>query len=73
MAPVLKRGYITGPVKVMTLLEVCEYLRVGRRTLYRMLRRGDIPAFRVGSDWRFSIEAIDRWRLQQQNPHLVRK
>jgi hypothetical protein len=23
----------------------------------------------MGSDWRFNIEAIDRWRLQQTNPH----
>lgn len=73
MALMLKRGYLRGPVKVMTLLEVCEYLHVSRQTVYKMLERGDIPAFRIGSDWRFSIEAIDRWRLQQQNPHLVRK
>jgi excisionase family DNA binding protein len=62
-----KRGSIKGPVTVMTVLEVCEYLRVSRQTLYRMLRRGDIPAFRIGADWRFNIEAIDRWRLQQEN------
>ena len=51
-----KRGSIKGPVTVMTVLEVCEYLRVSRQTLYRMLRRGDIPAFRIGADWRFNIE-----------------
>jgi excisionase family DNA binding protein len=55
----------------MTLLEVCEYLRVSRQTLYRMLERGDIPAFRSRADWRFNIETINRWR--SQNPHLVRK
>jgi excisionase family DNA binding protein len=62
-----KRGTIKGPVKVMTVREVSEYLRVSRQTLYRMLRRGDIPAFRIGADWRFNIKAIARWRLQQQN------
>jgi excisionase family DNA binding protein len=34
-------------------------------TIYRLLRRHQIPAFRVGSDWRFNIEQIDRWRLEQ--------
>jgi len=24
-----------------------------------------LPAFKVGSDWRFNIESIDRWRLEQ--------
>jgi hypothetical protein len=28
-----------------------------------MLKRSQLPAFRVGSDWRFNVETIDRWRL----------
>jgi excisionase family DNA binding protein len=43
--------------------EVCAYLRVSRATIYRLLKEHQIPAFRLGSDWRFNIEAIDRWRL----------
>jgi excisionase family DNA binding protein len=42
-------------------------LRVHPSTVYRLVRRNQIPAFHIGSDWRFNIEAIDRWRLQQQN------
>lgn len=34
-------------------------------TIYKLLKRHQIPAFRIGSDWRFRIEAIDRWRLEQ--------
>jgi hypothetical protein len=26
-----------------------------------MLKRNQLPAFRVGSDWRFTVEAIDHW------------
>ncbi len=51
--------------KVMTLREVSEYLKVHPSTIYRHLKRGMIPAFKVGSDWRFNIESIDRWRLGQ--------
>ena len=54
--------------KVMTLREVSEYLKVHPSTIYRQLKRGMIPAFKVGSDWRFNIESIDRWRLGQDRP-----
>ena len=49
--------------RVLTVTELSEYLRVHRSTIYRLLRRGQLPAFKIGSDWRFSVEAIDQWRL----------
>jgi excisionase family DNA binding protein len=49
--------------KILTLNEVAEFLRVHPSTVYRLIRDRRIPAFRVGSDWRFTLEAIDRWRL----------
>jgi excisionase family DNA binding protein len=47
--------------KVLTVRDVSSYLRVHPSTIYRMLKRNQLPAFRVGSDWRFTIEAIDHW------------
>jgi hypothetical protein len=29
------------------------------------LKKGQLPGFKIGSDWRFNVEAIDQWRLQQ--------
>jgi excisionase family DNA binding protein len=52
--------------KVMTLKEVSGYLHVHPSTVYRLIKRREIPAFRIGSDWRFNIEAIDIWRMQQE-------
>ena len=40
--------------------ELAEYLRVHPSTMYRLLRHGTLLTLRVGSDWRFSREAIDR-------------
>jgi len=51
--------------KVITVGELAEYLRVHRSTLYRLLRKQQLPGFKIGSDWRFNVEAIDRWRMQQ--------
>ena len=48
---------------IMTMDEVCEFLRVHKSTVYRMLKRGLMPAFKVGSDWRFSRARLDEWRL----------
>jgi excisionase family DNA binding protein len=46
---------------VMTVNEVCAYLRVHRSTLYRLLKAGRIPYFRMGSDYRFNREQIKNW------------
>ena len=58
-----KTSHYTGPIKVMTVREVSAYLHVHPSTVYRLLKHKQIPAFRIGSDWRFNIEAIDRWML----------
>jgi excisionase family DNA binding protein len=52
--------------KTMTVSEVCEYLHVSRATLYRLLRRSDIPAFRVSKrDWRFAVDVLANWVEKQ--------
>jgi excisionase family DNA binding protein len=54
------------PSRVMTVQEVSQYLRVHPSTIYRLLKKNQLPAFRVGSDWRFNVEAIDRWRADME-------
>lgn len=46
---------------IMTVGEVAAYLRCHTATIYRLLRNGQIPAFKVGSDWRFNRDTIDKW------------
>ena len=59
--------HYAGPVSVMTVRDVSAYLKVHPSTIYRLLKRHKIPAFHVGSDWRFNVESIDRWRLEQDS------
>jgi excisionase family DNA binding protein len=47
--------------RIMTVRELADYLRVHPTTIYRQLKSRQLPAFKVGSDWRFNVEAIDRW------------
>ncbi len=52
--------------KVMTVDEVCEYLRVPKSSLYRLAQTGKIPCQKVGKHWRFHREAIDKWLKEGQ-------
>jgi len=54
------------PKVVFTLKEVAEYLNVHPDTVRRYVKRGELPAFKIGTDWRFNKESIDRWRKVQE-------
>jgi excisionase family DNA binding protein len=60
------------PKRILTVPEVAAYLRVHPSTIYRVLRQGTIPAFKLGSEWRFNIESIDRWRVERERRSLAK-
>lgn len=45
----------------MTVEKLANYLSVNKRTIYRLLEKGKIPATKVGHQWRFNKTAIDEW------------
>ena len=51
--------------ELMTLEEVANYLRVTKKTVYRLLKQGKIPASKVGHQWRFDKASIDEWLKQK--------
>jgi excisionase family DNA binding protein len=53
---------------ILTIAELSAHLRVHPTTIYRLLREGRIPGFRVGSAWRFSRAAIEIWEHKQADP-----
>lgn len=52
--------------RIITVRELAAYLRVHPTTVYRLVRQEKLPSFRVGSDWRFDREAIERWMSEKQ-------
>jgi excisionase family DNA binding protein len=47
--------------RMLTAQELALYLRVNRSTVYRLLKKGELPGFRIGSEWRFRIDEVNRW------------
>ncbi len=47
--------------EIMTAKEVADYLNLHPLTVQKYAREGKIPAFKIGSDWRFHKKYIERW------------
>lgn len=47
--------------ELMTVAETCRYLKITPRTLYRYLRSRQIPAFKLGKEWRFVRSDLEQW------------
>jgi len=45
----------------LTLEEAAKHLKIGKSTIYRLAREGDLPAHRMGRVWRFDAEELDQW------------
>lgn len=46
---------------LLTAKQVGEYLQLSQRSIYRLLERGELPATKIGGQWRFRKTAIDEW------------
>lgn len=46
---------------VMTLAEVASFLKLGQRTILKMVHDQEIPAIRIGNQWRFMSSMIHGW------------
>ena len=49
----------------LTAREVGNLLRVHPTTVYKLVRQGKIPSFRIGSYWRFRTDLIERWMAEK--------
>lgn len=51
----------------LTTEEVLGYLKVNPRTIYRLIRTGELPAIRVGRQWRFRRSDLTEWLDRQRS------
>jgi excisionase family DNA binding protein len=53
--------------EVLTVKEVSGYLKIAEKTLYRFIREQNIPAFKLGKEWRFKRSLLDVWMEKRIN------
>jgi len=53
----------------MTPREAADYLSVHVRTIYRLVKNGEIPGCKIGGSWRFKKDALDDWLSIRGTPH----
>jgi len=53
--------YVMADDDILTLEEVAKYLRVSERTIYDCAQKGEIPAGKIRTAWRFKKSEIDKW------------
>jgi two-component system response regulator (stage 0 sporulation protein F) len=46
---------------ILTAQDLSEYLKITTTTIYKLAQQGKIPCFKIGSEWRFKKELIDKW------------
>jgi excisionase family DNA binding protein len=49
------------PVRLLTLTEAAELMHVSKLTLHRMIRRNELPGFKVGKQWRINELELSKW------------
>lgn len=61
--------------EVLSCAAAAAYLGVHVETLRRVARRGEIPAFKIGKDWRFRRDILLRWMgthdVRRREPHVL--
>jgi len=48
-------------INLLTLSEAASILKISQRTLHRMIRKGRIPAFKIGNQWRILESRFEEW------------
>lgn len=51
--------------EILTIDEVAAYLKAGKKTVYRLAQKGEIPSFKLGGTWRFRRTELSRWIASQ--------
>jgi excisionase family DNA binding protein len=45
----------------VTVKQVAEHLQLSEAKVYAMARAGELPATKIGSQWRFDLDEVDKW------------
>ena len=55
-----------SPRPYLTVEEVAKRFGVNVTTVYRLVQRGRLPAFKIGHQWRFREVRLEEWVLERE-------
>ncbi len=53
--------------ELLTTQEMASYLKLRPETVLRKARKGELPAVKIGRQYRFDMDQINNWLLQNAN------
>lgn len=56
---------MTDNNEIMKFEEVMEYLNIGKSTLYKLLRNGEITSFKIGKVWKIPRQSVEDYIKKQ--------
>ena len=58
--------------EILTVRQLASYLQMDEHTIYRLAKSGKIPAMKIGAEWRFKKNLIDKWIEEKSISNIKR-
>jgi len=59
--------------EILTVKQLANYLQMNEHTIYRLAKSGKIPALKIGAEWRFKKNLIDKWIEEKSISNIKRE
>lgn len=60
-----------GTNELLTADETSRFFRISKTTLYKLARDGEIPAYKIGREWRFVKNALLEWIVLKSKHNMA--
>lgn len=47
--------------EILTIEEAAEYLQIGKKSMYKLVKEGNLPGRKVLNKWRFEKSSLRKW------------
>lgn len=52
---------VKEPERWLSVEEIAKHLGVSKETIYRWVEKKNIPAHKLGRQWKFQVSEVDEW------------
>ena len=59
------------PSEILKIEQVAELLQLHVMTVYRLVKEGKLPGFKVGGRWRFHREVLEAWMVDRAQMNRI--